>query len=256
MFSYKHYHICLFGTLLVSAACGENDERHTTGIEALEEAFGGPVDLAEYIQGNAPEDIIDTFEVFDVGYTAHAVTSSIRGCAEQFASSLRNRYHQIDGERYYIDSSGRPSRAYTYYPPIRSEGRSSSCQLNVGRWGDAENPRNDYDGGHLIGSQLGGWGARANLVPQDTNFNRGQYVRLENRVARCRNLPSNRLFYYVRTDYPNRSTLIPSRYLIILEDRSTGREVRLNLSNTDGGGSRGRSEIDRGIAFLNSIGCS
>ncbi len=45
---------------------------------------------------------------------------------------------------------------------------------DVGRWGDAENPSNDYDGGHMIGSQLGGWGGQANLVPQDANFNRGE----------------------------------------------------------------------------------
>ncbi|WP_368669026.1 DNA/RNA non-specific endonuclease, partial [Corallococcus sp. CA053C] len=35
---------------------------------------------------------------------------------------------------------------------------SHHAETSVGQWGDAENPSNDYDGGHLIGSQLGGWG--------------------------------------------------------------------------------------------------
>lgn len=37
----------------------------------------------------------------------------------------------------------------------------------------------------MIGAQLGGWGARANLVPQIANFNRGNWAQMENAVASC-----------------------------------------------------------------------
>jgi hypothetical protein len=41
--------------------------------------------------------------------------------------------------------------------PVRSgPDRIEACQGNVGEWGDAEDGENDYDGGHMIGSQLGG----------------------------------------------------------------------------------------------------
>ncbi|WP_437809873.1 DNA/RNA non-specific endonuclease [Sorangium sp. So ce1078] len=56
-------------------------------------------------------------------------------------------------------------------------------------WGDTENPSNDDDGGHLNGSQLGGWGRRANLVPQDASFSRANWVALENKMALCGSLP-------------------------------------------------------------------
>jgi hypothetical protein len=89
---------------------------------------------------------------------------SFEACPKFFEVSFRNAWHKISGEFYYIDGAGRPNRAYKDVPPIAAESRSESCQSNVGALGDVENPANDYDGGHLIDSQLGGWGNRANLV--------------------------------------------------------------------------------------------
>jgi hypothetical protein len=97
-------------------------------------------------------------------------------------SSDAQRLH-FNGEHYFIDGAGRPARAYADLPPIAGEPRSPACRSDVGGWGDAEDPENDYDGGHLIGAQLGGWGRRANLVPQDANFNRGTWAVLENAMA-------------------------------------------------------------------------
>ena len=55
-------------------------------------------------------------------------------------------------------------------------------QSSVGQWGDAEDPSNNYDGGHIIGAQLGGWGGRLNLVPWDNQFNGGNWALIENQV--------------------------------------------------------------------------
>jgi hypothetical protein len=170
-----------------------------------------------------------------------AASDLISDCPNYFPSSDRSFWQSFDGEFYYIDSSGRPLQAYKYLPPIVAEGRSDSCQASVGQWGDAENPSNDYDGGHLIGSQLGGWGKRANLVPQDANFNRGNWLVLENKMA---------------VHYPNSTALIPNTMSMTITNRSTGASVALSFQNVDHGGTNGTSEKDRGVAFLTSQGCN
>ena len=140
-------------------------------------------------------------------------------------------------------------------PPIAAEARSTSCQSSVGQWGDAETPSNDYDGGHLIGSQLGGWGKRANLVPQDANFNRGNWAVLENKMADCAGLPNGRFRYYISVGYSNGTKVVPSSFGMQLTNQSSGSSISLSFSNTDGGGSSGVSEKNRGVTFLTNNGC-
>ena len=142
-------------------------------IDALEAALGGPEGVMDMFEQNGEGAIRDKLADYGIEYRVSAV---ITDCPKYFPSGDRNIWHNFNGEFYFVEGCGRPHRAYSYLPPIASEPRSDSCQLNVGQWGDAENPSNDYDGGHLIGSQLGGWGKRANLVPQDANFNRGNWV--------------------------------------------------------------------------------
>ncbi|WP_441292357.1 DNA/RNA non-specific endonuclease [Sorangium sp. KYC3313] len=108
----------------------------------------------------------------------------------------------------------------------------------------------------MIGSQLGGWGGRANLVPQEANFNRGNWVALENKMATCGSLPSGRMRYYIGANYPNSSTLIPNNMTMEITNRSTGSSVSMSFANTDGGGSNGTSEKNRGVSWLSSQGCN
>ncbi|MEM7675765.1 MAG: DNA/RNA non-specific endonuclease [Myxococcota bacterium] len=227
-------------------------------VALLEEDFGGPAGLMAFFSTSNESTTRDELALYGIGFTKHELTPelyAIDDCPQYFPSSDRNKWHAFNGEYYYVDSSGRPQRAYAYMPPIASEARSSSCQAAIGRWGDAENPNNDYDGGHLIGSQLGGWGKRANIVPQDTNFNRGNWAQLENQMKRCNRLPFQRMFYYVRLGYSNSSTLIPNTYTMILEDRVEKDRVNLNFSNVNFGGSNGTSERRRGVDFLIANGC-
>ncbi|MEM9489144.1 MAG: DNA/RNA non-specific endonuclease, partial [Myxococcota bacterium] len=107
----------------------------------------------------------------------------------------------------------------------------------------------------MIGSQLGGWGKRANLIPQDVNFNRGNWKAIESRMARCDDLPNNRMFYYVRANYSNSSDLVPSTMNMMLENRSTGSDVWLTFDNVYLGGSNGTSEKNRAVDFLVDQGC-
>jgi hypothetical protein len=237
--------------------CGAQDVGMDLGGEdvasRLERDFGGPEGLRAFFESHTVEEIQRRLEPYGVGYSTAELISD---CSRYFPTGDRNVWHSLNGEYYFIDGSGRPHRAYADLPPIATEARSDSCQASVGQWGDAENPSNDYDGGHLIGSQLGGWGKRANLVPQDSNFNRGNWAVLENKMAKCGGLPRGRLRYSIGANYPNSTALVPNNLTMEIRNQSTGAFVSMSFANTDGGGSNGASEKDRGISFLTAQGCN
>jgi hypothetical protein len=224
----------------------------------LERDFGGPDGLMDFFQRHTQEEIRQALAAYGVGYRVHGnVTAAlISDCPKYFPSTDRSIWHNFDGEYYYIDASGRPNRAYKDLPPISAAPRIDSCQTSIGQWGDAENPTNDYDGGHLIGSQLGGWGGRANIVPQDANFNRGNWAQLENKMATCGSLPSGRLRYFIGASYPNTTTLIPNSMTMEIRNQSTGSSVSLSFQNVDYGGSNGTNERLRGVNWLSTQGCN
>lgn len=247
-------------SLLVSASLVGATGCEVTGPELagdpaqqLEDDFGGPGGLLEFFESHSEDEIRETLEAYELGYVTEA---SITDCPKTFPSDYRSTWYSLTGEHYYIDSAGRPSKAYSYLPPISSESRNDSCQASVGQWGDAANPGTDYDGGHMIGSQLGGWGARANLVPQEANFNRGNYAQLENKMAKCDGLSSGRMLYSITVSYPNSSTLIPSTWNVYIKDRTQGDYVSLNFKNVSQGGPNGTSERERGVSFLSANGCN
>lgn len=221
--------------------------------QQLEDDFGGPGGLLEFFENHSEDEIRETLATYELGYVAQA---SITNCPQTFPTSFRSTCYSLTGEHYYIDSAGRPSKAYSHLPPINSEARNDACQASVGQWGDAANPGADYDGGHLIGSQLGGWGVRANLVPQEANFNRGNYAQLENKMAQCGGLSSGRMLYSITVSYPNSTTLIPSTWNVYIQDRTQGDYVSLNFQNASQGGPNGTSERERGVSFLAANGCN
>jgi DNA/RNA non-specific endonuclease len=223
----------------------------------VERDFGGPDGLMDFFQSHSEEEIRQALSAYGIGYRVHEVSEQlISDCPKNFPSTDRSIWHNFDGEYYYIDSSGRPNKAYKYLPPISAAARIDSCQTSIGQWGDAENPSNDYDGGHLIGSQLGGWGGRANIVPQDANFNRGNWAQLENKMALCGSLPSGRLRYYITASYPNSTTLIPNAMTMEITNQSSGSYVLLSFTNVDYGGTNGTNERTRGTTWLTNQGCN
>ena len=245
--------------LLWLSACGTDADLGGEGVASqLEQDFGGPSGLAEFFDTHTEAEIQAALAPYGVGYrvrTDDVHAQYIGDCVKFFPSSDRSIWHSFDGEYYYIDASGRPNRAYKYLPIIAAAPRQDTCQTSIGQWGDAENPSNDYDGGHLIGSQLGGWGGRANIVPQDANFNRGNWAQLENKMATCGNLPSGRLRYYIGANYPNSTTLIPNTMTMEIRNQSSGASVSMSFTNVDYGGSNGTNERTRGVNWLTSQGC-
>jgi DNA/RNA non-specific endonuclease len=267
--------------LMLSGCAGGNDEpvaapqaaatapQADDAVTRLESAYGGPDGLKEFFDTHSQEEISAVLAGYGMQYRVNpsqiaqagseeeqaAKILQITDCEKYFPPEDRNVWQNFDGEFYFIDSSGRPNRAYKDLPPISSAPRITSCQSKIGRWGDAENPSNDYDGGHLIGAQLGGWGGRANIVPQDSNFNQGRWVQLESKMASCRVLPNARLRYTITVSYANTSNLVPSRFEMSIRNRSTNSSVTMQFQNVDGGGSNGASESARGMSFLTANGC-
>lgn len=224
----------------------------TNDVERLEADFGGPAGLMEFFDGAPDATIADALEAHDIGFARQTLLTD---CNPTFPASDRNTWHAFDGEFYFIEGNGKPNRAYKYLPPIVEAPRVPDCQTTVGRWGDAEVPSNDYDGGHMIGSQLGGYGGRVNLVPQDLNFNRGNWAQIENKAADCGALPDERIFYYVRADYDDATSLVPTTMSLTLENRDTDELVSFQFENVDGGGAEGTNERNEAVAFLEAQGC-
>lgn len=227
-------------------------------VEQLEHDLGGPDALLDFFSTSTEDEIRALLSEYGMGYEVHDLSASahqvISDCPQFFPSSDRNKWHAFDGEYYYIDGSGRPSNAYKYLPVISAAPRDDGCQASVGQWGDAVSS-NDFDGGHLVGSQLGGWGRRANLVPQDANFNRGNWAQIENKMAQCGGLPSGRLLYKTSAGYPNGSTLIPSTMGLFIKDMVQGDSIARTFQNVDYGGSNGTTYRTQVVDFLSAQGC-
>ncbi len=118
----------------------------------LEEELGGPGAVLELLSTGSDAEVRRTLAPHGIAYKVHADIIGIETCPQYFSAEDREAWHALTGEYYYIDAAGRPSRTYSFIPPIEGEARMNACQGQVGRWGDKEVPGHDHDGGHLIGS--------------------------------------------------------------------------------------------------------
>jgi hypothetical protein len=235
---------------------------------ALLQAVGGRDALADLLESASDDELEATFARYGMDYefldeaelaeleAADSLTlgKDITACPQFFPSSDRTKWFRLAGaggyESHYIDSRGRPAVAYKSLGPVVTASRQSTCQANVGNW---EDPGSLYDGGHLIGSQLGGWGGRANLVPQQYNFNRGNWKRVEDRLARCGRLGSGKVRFYADVDYSSSSTLTPSQFHADVQ--IAGQWKSADFTNTSGGGSNGYSQSTSMVNWLSGKGC-
>ncbi|GAA5533968.1 DNA/RNA non-specific endonuclease [Deinococcus aluminii] len=212
---------------------------------------GGEAALSERTLNFTPEEARAFFARYGMGYRNHdALNPQLAdGCPTRFSSADRNTWHFIGGGYYYIDSEGRPRSAYRYLPPITTATRDTTCQSTVGNLDHPEG----YDGGHLVGSQLGGWGRRANMAPQNANFNRGNYVQVENQAAKCTRLAQNSFTYLARVTYPNTTTNTPSTWT--LEFKLNGEVFTRTFENAAYGGPNGTTYRQQAVSWLIAKGC-
>ncbi|OZC01730.1 DNA/RNA non-specific endonuclease [Rubricoccus marinus] len=233
--------------------------------EAMLDGVGGLDGLAALLDSASPEALEATFAEYGVDYEQIDVSTAdmaeaklgdtITECPQYFRSADRNKWITLVGaggsESHYIDGTGRPLAAYKRLPPVTTAARSTYCQTNVGNWGS---PASSFDGGHLIGSQLGGWGKRANIVPQHYNFNRGNWKRVEDQLAKCDRLSNGVVAYYVVVGYPSGSGLTPSTFTANVSVSNSAWE-NAYFSNASGGGSNGTAEATSMQNWLSGRGC-
>ena len=194
------------------------------------------------------------FEVIDVTPVPGVEGRDITACPQRFPTADRVKWFRLVGaggpEDHYIDSRGRPANAFKSLGPVVTASRQTTCQTTVGNWGS---PASSFDGGHLIGSQLGGWGGRANLVPQHYTFNRGNWVKIENALAKCGRLGSAKVEVHVDVDYSSSSTLTPSQFHADVKIGGSWKSA--DFTNTSGGGPSGTSQANAMVSWLQGKGC-
>jgi hypothetical protein len=80
--------------------------------------------------------------------------------------------------------------------------------------------------------------------------------RIENKAAKCSVLPDERIFYYVRAEYGNETSLVPTTVSLTLENRETEESVSFTFENVDGGGLDGTEKRTEAVDFLEAQGCN
>lgn len=92
------------------------------------------------------------------------------------------------------------------------------------------------------------------MAPQDSNFNRGNWVQIENQAAKCSGLASKSLTYLARVGYPNSTTNTPSTWTIEL--KLNGEVFTRTFDNVASGGVNGTTYRQQTVSWLISKGCS
>lgn len=187
-------------------------------------------------------------------YSSGLSTQAIGDCVPLLPVSDRMQVHRVGSQWIFIDWLGRPWWSYKIVWRYDGDQRTS-CQTTVGTWGIAGDV-----GGHMIADNFGGYGGRANLYPQNGNFNRSTWAVFENGVRRCLNtgFPLSPLGLRVTLKYP-------SPFYGVRPSEVTG-EVRLlgrlsaaasaTFENAPGGGPYGQARASLYVSKLRALGCT
>jgi DNA/RNA non-specific endonuclease len=107
---------------------------------------------------------------------------AITDCVPFFPPADRGKTFALGSHTVYIDAMGRPAYATWIGSPSDPvvPGTRTPCATTVGTWGIAGD-----QGGHLIPTALGGWGGRANIVPQNGSMNMGPWKIIESIPSIC-----------------------------------------------------------------------
>ena len=93
---------------------------------------------------------------------------------------IPNCEYVLNGFTYKTDAKGRIINAKGEVKIPKSERDNSGMTMN------SKDKRSTDDKGHVIGHQIGGKEDAGNLVPQDSNLNRGEYNKLEKELAKLK----------------------------------------------------------------------
>lgn len=179
---------------------------------------------------------------------------AIGDCSPLLPFTDRMILHRAGSQFIFIDWLGRPMWTYKVVWRYDSDNRTS-CQPIVGTWGVAGDI-----GGHMIADNFGGYGGRANLYPQNGNFNVSAWTVFENGVRRCLNtgFPVSPVGLRVSLTYPSPFFGVrPSQ--VKGEVRLLGRlgvAASAEFDNAVAGGPYGPGRASLYVSKLRSLGCT
>jgi DNA/RNA non-specific endonuclease len=246
------------------------------GYARLAISMGGVEGLIAFMEANAanPEVIEEKFERFGVGFTGYepprraadeVLPLAVSACVRLFPASDRNKTLTLPNgyQNVAIDNLGRPTKSSLSWPPMRISARDPACQSQVGNeFTGASIP--DQDGGHIVGSALGGYGRRANLAPQNRNFNTGVWAATELAFRSCRLKPT---VYTGSVKYPipaniNTPEIRPTEFraegfisFIDIDGKPAQAQVAATYLNQPQGGPLGPQVLAGLWALLRRVGC-
>ncbi len=221
----KRLALGLLGVALI--ACGQIPFDQTIGFDPYNrfvQSKGGEIETAFWLERSSDADIRFELGKFGISFeheTAATMDSSaaapqaVDGCPVRFDAADRNKIWKLAGNTFYIDSQGRPKSGFRFIPPVTAGKRDSTCQSGVAKLGPGGTA--NFDGGHMVGTQFGGWGKRLNLVPQNITFNRGNWLQVENAFAKCKVKTASSVLYKVTVTYDNATTNVPSTFRLDYE---------------------------------------
>ncbi|WP_252180145.1 DNA/RNA non-specific endonuclease [Endozoicomonas sp. 4G] len=90
--------------------------------------------------------------------------------------------YQVGGYDYQTESEGRVSKV-TGQLELSTQDRNTYQQIKSAEAGGIKDGREGDDGGHMIASIFNGPGEQINLLPMESNLNRGEWKRMENKWA-------------------------------------------------------------------------
>lgn len=209
-------------------------------------------------------------ERFGLNYELHpgsinpsSVTAqNIYDCVEFFPPEDRNKVwvFPVNLMSVTIDAVGRPVLATKNFPPLGLGSRDPACQRFVGNL-FSDVPNSKFQGGHLIGDSLGGYGGRANLAPQNANFNAGIWRETEKTIRSCRliNWWFPAVSLNVAVSYPSTTTSIPDKWGMYGVVFNARKELISNFSlwyhNEPRGGPQGPQVLEQFKRDMAIMGC-
>lgn len=182
---------------------------------------------------------------------------SLTECPQYFPYEYRNKILRVSNQFIGIDAIGRPWYAAKMLGARAPTSQRVACQTTVGTWGVAGDV-----GGHMIASTMDGFPGRANLFPQNGNFNNSPWKVVENSVRRCLSVRKP-IVYRVNLTFSGNS-LRPDRvgaavttyrnyFMIPLIPQA---QVGVGFSNSYGGGPTGLTDARNFAQTLSTLGCN
>ena len=163
-----------------------------------------------------------------------------------------------------LPESSHQARSRTLYHARRRDGEWATMRLSQAKIGNLFGPAGsqpNLNGGHLIGTRFGGYGGRANVVPQNAEFNQEVWNWSEKLLYGCTVHGPRSVWIKPVVSYANNTTYTPNKFGMYANVRwrlgrfSGTRDFEFGYDNAPGGGPQGGNTLARLAFDTVTIGC-